>query len=424
MFKGHVDHGKSTLMGRLLHDLQLISSRALDKMRKEATAIGKSSFALAWAMDQRADERERGVTVDVSTNYFETDKTRFTILDAPGHQDFIPNMIAGTSQADFAVLVIDASTNAFEAGLRGQTKEHALLARSMGIPRVVVAINKMDAAGWSEDRFNEIQQQISAFLTTAGFRRENLAFVPCSGLTGENVTHPMSRDKAPWYHGKNLVTALEASEPSQRRLREPLRFSVSNVVPSSSFVSVSGRVNAGSFQLGDQVLTMPAGETANVKTIESEGVSAPDYAVAGQIVTITLARIDPINLRAGDVLCDPSRSPLRNVNDFVVKALAFEPLMQSSTVDVLQGRLAADGRITELIELVGKDGGMSGDGQAKDGKRKTKNKPRFVKPGQVARMRVTLNLEKGIPLEAPDRIVLRADGVTVAAGMLENVGMR
>ena len=164
-------------MGRLLYDLKVIDQRSVDKLRKEAETIGKSSFALAWVMDQTSEERSRGVTVDIATNYFETDQTRFTILDAPGHKDFIPNMIAGASQADFAVLVIDASTNSFESGLKGQTKEHALLVRSLGVQRLVVAVNKMDTVSWSEVRFEEISQQMTAFLTAASFSLKSITFV-------------------------------------------------------------------------------------------------------------------------------------------------------------------------------------------------------------------------------------------------------
>src|ERR1700712_21960 len=162
-------------MGRLLYDLKVVDQRTIDKYRKEAEKMGKSSFALAWVLDQGTEERSRGVTIDIATNNFETSKTAFTILDAPGHRDFIPNMIAGASQADFAILVIDASTGNFESGLKGQTKEHALLVRSMGVQKIIVAINKMDSVQWSNERFEEIQQHISSFLTTAGFQPKNIS---------------------------------------------------------------------------------------------------------------------------------------------------------------------------------------------------------------------------------------------------------
>ena len=177
---GHVDHGKSTLMGRLLYDLKIVNESTMRKYKKESDTIGKGSFHLAWVLDETPDERSRGITVDIATRFFETAKTRFCILDAPGHRDFVPNMIAGAGQADFAVLVIDSSTNSFESGLRGQTKEHALLVRTMGVKRVIVAVNKMDRANWSQERFNEIRTTVTAFLIKATYNPDLISFIPRS----------------------------------------------------------------------------------------------------------------------------------------------------------------------------------------------------------------------------------------------------
>lgn len=397
-------------MGRLLYDLKVIDQRSIDKLRKEATDIGKSSFALAWVMDATSDERERGVTVDIATNNFETEKTKFTILDAPGHRDFIPNMIAGASQADFAVLVIDASTNSFEAGLKGQTREHAQLVRSMGCQRIIVAVNKMDSANWSQDRFEEIKQQIFAFLEKTGFQGKNIAFVPCSGLTGENVVKP-APEAAAWYTNvegsQTLVQALESFEPAKAAVSSPLRLPISDIFRGgvTNPLSISGKIEAGSLQVGDQLLAMPAGETAIVKGIEIDNESA-DWAVAGQIATLHLSDIDPVHLRIADVLCDP-RKPIRNIKSFTTKILAFEHVLPMQ-VDVHRGRLHVPGRITQLVAVLDKS---SGDVQ--------KKKPRVVQPGAVARVRV--ELDTAVPLEVPGRIVLRAAGATVAAGLLEQV---
>lgn len=407
---GHVDHGKSTLMGRLLYDLKVIDQRSIDKLRKEATDIGKASFALAWVMDATSEERERGVTVDIATDNFETEKTKFTILDAPGHRDFIPNMIAGASQADFAVLVIDAGTNSFEAGLKGQTREHAQLVRSMGCQRIIVAVNKMDSVQWSQDRFDEIKQQIFAFLEKTGFHGKNIAFIPCSGLTGENVVKPAPEAVA-WYNEtsapKTLVQALESFEPAKAALTTPLRLPISDVFRGGiqNPLSISGRIEAGSCQLGDQILAMPAGETALIKGIEVDNENA-DWAVAGQIVTLHLADIDPVHLRIADVLCD-IRRPIKNVQSFETKILAFEHVLPMQ-VDVHRGRMHVPGRITQLIAVLDKASGEM-----------LKKKPRVVQPGAVARVRV--ELDAAVPLEVPGRIVLRSSGATVAAGLLEVV---
>lgn len=394
-------------MGRLLYDLKVVDQRSVDKLRREAENIGKSSFALAWVMDQTSEERERGVTVDIATSYFETEKTRFTILDAPGHQDFIPNMIAGASQADFAVLVIDASTNSFESGLRGQTKEHALLVRSMGVQRLVVAVNKMDTVSWSQDRFREIEQQMSAFLTAAGFQAKNLVFVPCAGLTGDNIVRPLSADIASWYNGRTLIEELDASvsDTDKRALEKPLRLSIADIFRGSvtNPLSVSGRLDAGSVQVGDAVVAMPSGERGAVKAIEVDNEAA-DWAVAGQIAVLHLADIDPEHLRLGDILCDPAR-PIKNVTSFTAKILAFEHVLPGF-VDVHRGRLHAPARIAKLVAVLDKSSGEA-----------VKKKPRVVQPGSVAR--VVVEMESALPLEAPGRVVLRAEGQTLAAGLLE-----
>ncbi|OQE47367.1 hypothetical protein PENCOP_c001G02677 [Penicillium coprophilum] len=402
---GHVDAGKSTLMGRLLADQGAIDQRTLDRYRREAEKIGKGSFALAWVLDQGSEERARGVTIDIATNKFETDKTAFTIVDAPGHRDFVPNMIAGASQADFAVLVIDSSVGNFESGLKGQTKEHALLVRSMGVQKIVVAVNKMDTVQWDHERFEEIEQQISAFLTTAGFQDTNISFVPCSGVLGDNISRRTDDPRASWYTGRTLIEELETSEPYTHALEKPLRMTIGDVFRGGvqNPLSISGRIDAGSLQIGDQILTMPSGETATVRSLEVDNEPC-DWAVAGQNVVLHIANIDPIHLRSGDVVCRAS-SPIPTITSFTAKILAFEHLMPMQ-VDVHRGRLHVPGRISKLVASLDKASGVA-----------IKKRPKVVGPGVV--VRVVVEMDQAVPLEAPTRIVLRAGGSTVAAGLLE-----
>ena len=405
---GHVDAGKSTLMGRLLYDLKVVDQRTLDKYRKEAESIGKSSFALAWVLDQGSDERDQGVTIDIGMNKFETDQTAFTILDAPGHRDFIPNMIAGASQADFAVLVIDASTGSFESGLKGQTKEHALLVRSMGVQRLIIAINKLDTLSWSKDRFTEIQQQVSAFLTAAGFQLKNLAFLPCSGLTGGNIVRKVTDPRASWYSGPPLISLLESSEPFARALKKPLRLTIDDIFRGGvrNPLSVSGRIDAGSIQVGDVVVIVPSSESATIKGIEID-FQPNDWAVAGQNVILHLADMDQKYLKLGDVICSPT-APMKPVQSFTMKILAFEHILPMA-VEVHRGRLCAPGKVSRLVAVLDKSTGQPVEG--------AKKKVKIVKPGSVAR--VVIEVEEAVPLEVGARVVLRAGGETVGAGLLE-----
>lgn len=392
-------------MGRLLFDLRAVDQRTMEKYRKEAERIGKGSFAFAWVLDQGTEERARGVTIDIATNKFETAKTNFTILDAPGHRDFVPNMIAGASQADFAVLVIDASTGNFESGLKGQTKEHALLVRSIGVQRIIVVVNKMDVAEWSQDRFDEIRQQMSAFLTSAGFQSKNVTFVPCSGLEGGNILTRTTDERASWYSGQTLVEELDLSEPSTHAIDKPLRMTINDVFRGGiqNPLSVSGRLEAGNIQIGEQVTIMPSGEKAQIRSLEVDE-EPQEWAVAGQNVVLNLTDVDPIHLKTGDVLCSPS-SPIQNISEFKAKILAFEHLTPMN-IDVHKGRLHVPGRISQLIGVLDKSSGEV-----------SKKKPKIVQPGNV--VRVVVHLDQAVPLEAPSRIVLRANGETVAAGLIE-----
>lgn len=394
-------------MGRLLYDLNVVDQRTLERYRKEAEKMGKSSFALAWVLDQGTEERNRGVTIDIAMNKFPTDKTNFTILDAPGHQDFIPNMIAGASQADFAVLVIDASIGAFESGLRGQTKEHALLVRSMGVSRIIIAINKLEMVSWSRDRFDEISQQVSGFLSSAGFQSKNISFIPCSGLNGDNIVRKSTEPAlTSWYSGSTLVEELDHSEPVTRALDKPLRLTIGDIFRGGvqNPLSISGRMESGSLQVGDALVAQPATQRCFIKGLEVDSEPA-DWAVAGQNVTIHLSDIDPVHLKIGDVLCHPA-SAITNLSQFTAKVLAFE-FLTPMMIDVHRGRLFTSGKIKQIDCLLDKVTG------APIGKKR----PQIVKPGQLARVVIELDVEA--PLEAPGRVVLRSNGATVAAGLLD-----
>lgn len=402
---GHVDSGKSTLLGRLLLDMKVVDQRTIDKYRKEAEKMGKSSFALAWVLDSRTEERSRGVTIDIAKNHFDTATTSFTLLDAPGHRDFIPNMLAGASLADFAVLVVDAATGAFEAGLKGQTREHALLLRSMGVFRIIIAVNKLDTTQWDKERFEEIRDQVLGALKALKFPAKDISFVPVSGLKGENIVSRSTDPAASWYTGPTLLEELEKSEPAPRELEKPLRIMITGVWDTTmSPITVSGRVDAGTLQVGDAVLVQPSGEKAYIKAVEVNDEPA-DWAVAGQHVTLYLSHIDETHVHIGDVICPPSK-PVPCVDSFMMKALAFDTFFPMP-VDLHRGRLHTAAKISELTATLDIHKGSI-----------IKRKPQIVKAGSVARIVVTTTDGK-IPLEKGDRVVLRNGGDTIAAGLLE-----
>ncbi|KAL8596948.1 hypothetical protein ACOMHN_027894 [Nucella lapillus] len=323
---GHVDAGKSTVMGHVLFQLGCVQKRTMHKYEQESRKMGKSSFAYAWVLDETDEERSRGVTMDVAQTRFVTDSKLVTLLDTPGHKDFIPNMITGAAQADVAILVVNATCGEFETGfnLGGQTREHTLLARSLGVSQIIVAVNKMDTVSWDQGRYEEIVAKLQQFLKQVGFKDRDLSYIPCSGLNGENLTKsPTAPELCKWYSGPSLLAQIDQFRSPERPMDKPLRVSISNVFKSPGGLAVSGKVNAGYLQAGDRVLVMPSMDMAAVKNIVVDDM-APKIAFAGDQVTLSLTNIDMTSVSPGFLLCDP-KHPTRSAVRIRAKIVVFSP---------------------------------------------------------------------------------------------------
>lgn len=426
---GHVDAGKSTLMGRLLLDSGAVSKHTVAKFEKASKEIGKQSFALAWVMDKTDEERSRGITVDVCSSIFETKTRHFTILDAPGHRDFVPNMIEGSSRADSALLVVDAGPNAFESGFYsdGQTREHAIVARSLGIEQLVVAVNKLDVLNWSEARFRTVEEQLSDFLVRIGFKSSAVTFVPCSGLTGENVVKndKLPKDLADWYKGPTVLEALETQKLPPRNYEAPFRLRVIDVdtVPHTTQAIVSGRVDYGTVQENQQLAIVPAppsGKIPYVKTIYNYDRTRETlpWAKAGDYVEIVLGGVTTEDLHTGDFLCRAD-APVGYTKKFTAKLSIFEtdkPILKGNTMVMHYAGSRAEVQITKLVALLDKTGAVVGKGA-----------PRLLKGGQSGIVHITVLNGKAIPLESYKenrdlgRIILRREGSTIAVGIVEDL---
>ncbi|THH08132.1 hypothetical protein EW145_g2914 [Phellinidium pouzarii] len=308
---GHVDAGKSTLMGRLLYELGFLDERKRLANERESNKMGKGSFTWAWEMDGTIEERARGVTMDIALQTISTPNRQITVLDAPGHKDFIPNMISGATQADCALLVVDAAIGEFEAGFDkgGQTREHLVLVRSLGVSQIVVAVNKLDQVKWDKDRYSEICEILKPFLAQTGFNASKAEFVPVGALSGVNLVNRESQESEAlnaWYNGHTLADLLDKLVPPTRAISAPLRCPISNVFKGiSGGTAVSGRLCSGVVQVGEQLRIIPGDESAIVKTIEVDDENVP-WAAAGHNVTVYLANVDPIHLDIGYVLCPPT----------------------------------------------------------------------------------------------------------------------
>jgi len=315
---GHVDAGKSTTTGHLIYKCGGIDKRTIEKYEKEAAELGKGSFKYAWVLDNLKAERERGITIDIALWKFESPKYSFTVIDAPGHRDFIKNMITGTSQADVAVLVIDSSQGGFEAGISkdGQTREHALLAYTLGVKQMIVACNKMDdkTVKYDQGRYKEIKAEVSAYLKKVGYKPMKIPFVPISGWVGDNMLEKSSN--MPWYKGPCLLEALDKVKPPARPTDKPLRLPLQDVYKIGGIGTVPvGRVETGVIKPGITALFAPAGITAEIKSVEMHHESLAQ-AVPGDNVGFNVKNVAVKDLRRGFVASDSKDKPASGVASF------------------------------------------------------------------------------------------------------------
>lgn len=417
---GHVDSGKSTTTGHLIYKCGGIDKRTIEKYEKEAKDMGKGSFMYAWVLDKLKAERERGITIDISLWKFETKKYYFTIIDAPGHRDFIKNMITGTSQADVAILVIDAGKGAFEAGISkdGQTREHTLLASTLGVKQMIVVVNKMDekSVEYSEQRFTEIQTEVSNYLKRSGYNPKNVPFVPVSGWKGDNMIE--RSENMPWWKGPTLLEALDSVQAPKRPTDKALRLPLQDVYKISGIGTVPvGRVETGILKPGMSVTFAPVGITTDVKSVEMHHESIPE-AYPGDNVGFNIKNVSVKDIRRGFVAGDAKIDPPEETESFLAQVVVlnhpgtikvgYTPVLDCHTAHVAC-------RFSELVRKMDKRSGKV-----------LEEEPKFLKTGNSAICRLVptkpMCVESFSNYPPLGRFAIRDMKRTVAVGVIkENV---
>ncbi|KAK3087357.1 hypothetical protein FSP39_005013 [Pinctada imbricata] len=428
---GHVDSGKSTTTGHLIYKCGGIDKRTIEKFEKEAQEMGKGSFKYAWVLDKLKAERERGITIDIALWKFETEKYYITIIDAPGHRDFIKNMITGTSQADCAVLIIAAGTGEFEAGIskNGQTREHALLAYTLGVKQMIVGVNKMDSTEppYSEARFNEIRKEVDSYVKKVGYNPKAVAFVPISGWHGDNMLEPSENMK--WSKGwaierkegnasgKTLYEALDSILPPQRPTEKPLRLPLQDVYKIGGIGTVPvGRVETGILKPGTVVTFAPVNVTTEVKSVEMHHEALPE-ALPGDNVGFNVKNVSVKDIKRGNVAGDSKNDPPKGAKLFNAQVIVLNHPGQihngyAPVLDCHTAHIAC--KFAEIKEKVDRRSG-----------KKLEDNPKFVKSGDAAM--VDMIPQKPMCVEAFSeyaplgRFAVRDMRQTVAVGVIKSV---
>ncbi|MCK4927104.1 MAG: translation elongation factor EF-1 subunit alpha [Candidatus Aenigmarchaeota archaeon] len=402
---GHVDHGKSTLIGRLLFDTGNVSEQEMRKLEEKAKELKKDTFKFAFLMDSVKEERERGVTIDLAHKRFDTDKYYFTLIDAPGHRDFIKNMITGASQADAAILVVAAND-----GLMTQTKEHVFLSRTLGVNQMVVAVNKMDTIAYDEAKFNKIKEDAVKLLQSVGYKVDEIKFVPVSAWVGDNIAKPS--ENMAWYKGEPLLKILDGLNVPEKPTNKPLRLPVQDVYTISGIGAVVvGKVETGVLKPGAKIISMPSGKTGEVKSIEMHHQSMPQ-ALPGDNVGVSIKGLGKTDVKRGDVIGETSNVPTL-VEEFTAQIVVLQhpsvitkgytPVFHVSTAHVAC-------KITEIVKKL----------DPATGKVLEEN-PDFIKAGDAAIIKCVptkpMCIEKNSELPQMARFAIRDMGQTIAAGL-------
>ena len=404
---GHVDHGKSTTVGRMLFNSGKITVQELDKLKQLAAEKGKVGFEFAFVMDKAKEEQERGVTIDLSYQEFPTQKYMFTIIDAPGHKDFIKNMITGTSQADAALLVVSANPG---DGIQEQTKEHVFLAKTLGVPQIIIGINKMDMAKYDEKRFNEVKADLEKLLKGVGYDITKVQFIAMSSMKDDNINKPSAN--MPWYKGVTLFQALDNLSPPIKPTNLPLRMPIQDVYTITGVGTVPvGRIETGIMKVGQKIIVMPSGKLGEVKDIEMHHEKLQS-AEPGDNVGINLRGIGKEDIKRGDVLGEVT-SPPTVAKEFTAKIVVLNhpTVITAGYCPVFHVHTAqVSCKIKEIKRKIDPRTGQT-----------SQEKPDFIKQGDSAEIVVEplqpLCIEKNADNPKLAKFAIRDMGRTVAAGM-------
>nr|BAN37555.1 elongation factor 1-alpha 1 [Entamoeba histolytica] len=418
---GHVDSGKSTTTGHLIYKCGGIDQRTIEKFEKESAEMGKGSFKYAWVLDNLKAERERGITIDISLWKFETSKYYFTIIDAPGHRDFIKNMITGTSQADVAILIVAAGTGEFEAGIskNGQTREHILLSYTLGVKQMIVGVSKMDAIQYKQERYEEIKKEISAFLKKTGYNPDKIPFVPISGFQGDNMIEPSTN--MPWYKGPTLIGALDSVTPPERPVDKPLRLPLQDVYKISGIGTVPcGRVETGVLRPGTIVQFAPSGVSSECKSVEMHH-TALAQAIPGDNVGFNVRNLTVKDIKRGNVASDAKNQPAVGCEDFTAQVIVMNHPGQirkgyTPVLDCHTSHIAC--KFEELLSKIDRRTGKSMEG----------GEPEYIKNGDSALVKIVptkpLCVEEFAKFPPLGRFAVRDMKQTVAVGVVKAVTPR